>query len=670
MAKTKEQLFDFKAWYAAVGFSLGRLSGREYVSECPACAKPKWHVNKDTGQHHCKRCGLKGNHYTFMQWMLDQGDTEGLEEVAEERGLSEEVLQEIGIFRLNGEWWLPIYNNGKIVTVRKWVPPVKGKSGAKIKSGILYNLPKVGVEGTFLYHVYNPENIGKVVVCEGPWDAIALYDAAKAHYKDKPIPFCIWAVPSANILRPRWLNQFGNKTVYLAYDNDKPGKDGMHEAVKTLRDHCSEVHPIRWPSKYPDKFDVRDLVKKEGEKTLPILWSLFDHHEVQKEQPIRTKYSEVMEDLKRFKVKTNEQFLDIFDCMLATAFVSHLEGDPVWLFIVAAPGAGKTTLTNMLLGCEHTYHISKVTATQLVSGRNSKSGQDPSLIPRLNNLTLIIKDYTEIIDMGGGEQAELLSVLRGAYDRTLVRDYGTGISRRYTSKFSIVAGVTGKIYQTTQASLGERFLRIHLDPMSGKDTDAQILAAMEAAQDRPDLGMQLAPYVSAYLNYLKDTVDCPPRLTKAQQLKIAPIVKVVAHFRTATALGREREDLEAPPDIETGSRTAVQLQKLATGLAVIHQKKTVDEHIFNKIRRVARDTCRGYYQDMVRLCAENPQGLTVKEFGQVLSLANSPIRRKLAVLKQLEMLKQVPVKDGRSGRPEERWQLHPKFAPIWKKAEI
>jgi hypothetical protein len=269
--KLTPEVVDFREWYEAVGQSIGSLKGKEYLSDCPDCGKKKhWHVNKSTGQHHCKVCSFSGNHYSYMQWMIDQGSRSGVEEIVAERGVSESALVHAEMFKFDEEWWLPVFTDGKLVTIRKWVPP------AGDKKGILYNLPKVAGEGTFLYQLHTSRSHNAVILCEGPWDAIALYGSFENPDK---IPYSIWALPSASIIRPKWLPKFSNKVVYLSFDNDKAGKEGITKATEILREHCLEVKSIRWPKDAIENYDLRDLCKEHGTEAPDKLMELFEHHQ-------------------------------------------------------------------------------------------------------------------------------------------------------------------------------------------------------------------------------------------------------------------------------------------------------------------------------------------------------------------------------------------------------
>ena len=80
--------------------------------------------------------------------------------------------------------------------------------------------------------------------------------------------------------------------------------------------------------------------------------------------------------------------------ILFGAFVAHiLGGDPVWLFLIAPPGGAKTELLWAFYMAPGVYPISELTARTFASGLDTPNG-DPSLLARLSNEVLILKDFT------------------------------------------------------------------------------------------------------------------------------------------------------------------------------------------------------------------------------------------------------------------------------------
>ncbi len=100
--------------------------------------------------------------------------------------------------------------------------------------------------------------------------------------------------------------------------------------------------------------------------------------------------------------------------LLASVVANKLQGDPVWLFIVAAPGGTKTELIRGLNKIEGVYPISDLTPQTFLSGERGKTG---SLLLRLPYGTLLTyKDFTTVISMHRDKQQAIISQLREIFD--------------------------------------------------------------------------------------------------------------------------------------------------------------------------------------------------------------------------------------------------------------
>ena len=154
---------------------------------------------------------------------------------------------------------------------------------------------------------------------------------------------------------------------------------------------------------------------------------------------------------------------EALELVLGVVAANALQADPVFLFVVGPPSSGKTELVRALYGHPATKHLTTVTPAALISGYES-AVFEPSLIPKLDGKTLVIKDFTPVLEMNREKRAEVFSVFRDAYDGHCGKSFGNGKSKSFRSRFNIIAAVTGAIDQCTESmqSLGERFLRINI----------------------------------------------------------------------------------------------------------------------------------------------------------------------------------------------------------------
>ncbi|GAG25901.1 unnamed protein product, partial [marine sediment metagenome] len=204
---------------------------------------------------------------------------------------------------------------------------------------------------------------------------------------------------------------------------------------------------------------------------------------------------------------------NVLDVMYGAIIANRLQGDPIWLFIVAPSGGMKTELLLSLYNSPGIYETTSLTPPALISGANFGAGGDPSLIPKLNKKVLIIKDFTTVLNLNAVALDEIFGILRDAYDGHITKHFGNAIIRSYDSKFGIIAGVTPaiEIYTEQHTALGERFLRYKIQTPTGSDYQNDILMrAIDNIGHEDDMRSSLANISKEVLNHEYDNIPEVP----------------------------------------------------------------------------------------------------------------------------------------------------------------
>lgn len=137
-----------------------------------------------------------------------------------------------------------------------------------------------------------------------------------------------------------------------------------------------------------------------------------------------------------------------------------LDGDGRYLMgdFTVTHNCGKTQLLTSLGTSENVVMVSTMTPNALVSGYNDP---DASLIARLKDKILIIKDLSATTEINAEDRNLLFSILRDAYDGHVSKATGRG-TIEFEGKFGILAAGTLAVEQgrKMEGLLGERFLYI------------------------------------------------------------------------------------------------------------------------------------------------------------------------------------------------------------------
>ncbi len=285
MPKVTEEPVGLRA-FLSLGLDLPLVSGGTQAGgECPFCGtEGKFWVNVEKGLWDCKGggCGRTGNPLTFLQHLWEKAG-EGLSDwdgLAADRGLlSDEPLITWGVRQspVGGEWLVPAWGpDGKFHNLYRRIPVVR-------KERTVWTLvPTPGVwtdgkvHGLFGVDVMDPSR-SEVWLCEGPWDALALWETLRLAEDEKAN---VVAVPGCGVFLPAWAALFAGKDVVVSYDNDHPTKTDRGEArdgaglagarravgMLTGADKPPKtVRWVRWGSDGWDRrrksgYDVRDLL--------------------------------------------------------------------------------------------------------------------------------------------------------------------------------------------------------------------------------------------------------------------------------------------------------------------------------------------------------------------------------------------------------------------------
>lgn len=269
------------------------------------------------------------------------------------------------------------------------------------------------------------------------------------------------------------------------------------------------------------------------------------------------------------------------DCILANAIAALLPGDPLWMFVVAPPGATKTEICRAFTG-SHVYAVDTLTPQSLLSGFRGKEGQSVDILPDLDGKLLVIKDFTSMLQKPERIRDEVFGRLRAAYDGTLVGAFGSGVKRQARqATFGILAAVTPIIdnYTTVHALLGERFVRVR----THYDRRKSSRSALKHLGKEVEMRREIAEILRIALDFYKMKANAVPRLRADTIERIIALADATAIMRTGVMHDYQNRII-AKPEAEVGTRLSKQFSRLAQALYIMGAYK------YSHLIRVAKDT--------------------------------------------------------------------------------
>lgn len=351
---------------------------------------------------------------------------------------------------------------------------------------------------------------------------------------------------------------------------------------------------------------------------------------------------------------------EVIDVMIATHIANKFKADPVWMIIIGPPSHTKTELLRAFDKHPDVYFLSNLTPATLVSGIKPKNGvNDPSLLPKLNDKTLILKDFTTLLSMRSEQQQEIIAQFREIYDGRYTKVFGTGKKVDWQGRVGLIAACT-PIYDKHYGmigTLGDRFLLYRCDE---QDNEKMGLQAHKIVGREDVMRDEIRTAVHKFINQFS-IADI--HFTQDEQITvmIIQLACFVAIARCPVDRDRYSGAVEYEPMPEGSARLVKQITQIGMALAMIHGKTCIDAEIYDIVKKIGRDLISAQRLKIIkqlwtdRVMDFLDEWRTTKEIAEALNRPSTTTVRLLEDLMVVEVLKRT--RDGEADNSPYQWQL-------------
>lgn len=325
---------------------------------------------------------------------------------------------------------------------------------------------------------------------------------------------------------------------------------------------------------------------------------------------------------------------------------------------IVVHNSGKTTMIDSYGGNNQWFDcLSKLSSESLVSGWSDDSDEEASYLPRLDNKTLFVKDFTVTLQETIEKQKKVMGLLTDIYDGFIKVHYGNRKLNEFVTYFNMIAGVTPIVYAHSSVSIGERFLRID---WLGKNYDRREYtrrAIMNFGEEAEVKKKELSEATLGFAQHLR-AKELNKTIEPMYREPLVDLAEFVAIIRTKAELDRH-EGLIYRPEAELGPRLGKQLSKMYVGSRHV---LSGSEGAYAVTRKVAFDTCHGFALEMVEHILTEPNS-TRESISRDLDLHPQRAYRVLTNLVTTNVLTKRDISSRSPGRSEHCFSINPALLP-------
>jgi len=277
----------------------------------------------------------------------------------------------------------------------------------------------------------------------------------------------------------------------------------------------------------------------------------------------------------------------------------HRLGLKSWLLLVAPPSTGKTEgVLESISSLQEVKVIDRLTEHTLISGMyRAHMPRVPEKAPFGGTVTkdgdrtiysggdgiLVFKDFSTVSSMKRDKRGELFSQLRRIHDGQLADNWGTGESKLWSGRVSVIAASTPAIdnFPTFEQELGARFLRIR-GARVGLESARKAIENLGTENDfHTNLHQLMEPI---FVHALSGNIS----IRTKQKDQLSGLAELVAIGRSVVVI--KDGEVVKTPEPEGPGRVAKELATLAKALAALEGRRVVVEKDVIDVCRVALDT--------------------------------------------------------------------------------
>lgn len=316
----------------------------------------------------------------------------------------------------------------------------------------------------------------------------------------------------------------------------------------------------------------------------------------------------------------------IVDVTAAVAVANRMNGDALWLGVIAPPGSGKTETIASLNGLPEVHPISTLTKNTLLSG---KPGRRNSLLFRMQDdseTLLALKEFTTLLLKRADERDEIIAQMREIYDGKLTKEVGNQEETiMWEGRLGFIFGVTPVIdnYRSVMALVGERFLYLRLPEVD------RVLIAQRALDGQGNEEAMRRELQRAMTEFVESVDIHEVEMPQEHKMQLIHMANVTSWGRTGVMRDEYRLEMQAAPSPEVPTRIVKQLASLYKALVLMGH-----EDAMTLTARVAGDSMPPDRRIALKYLHENP-GSSTGDIAQAMRLQGRTALRRLHDLQVL-----------------------------------